>query len=196
MRKIILSLAIIFLTIVSNAQVSYGPKLGPNVSNLYEKGTNASDNSDARIGFIVGGFVNFPIREFYDIQADLLFSTAGALSVYPNDINLSYINLPVMIKRKLKKFYVETGIQFGMLTSAKAKNINSSVTNDIKNDLKSTNFGIVFGVGYILKNGLGFDLRWHNGISNISKTDGYKLRNESVSLGVQYHFGKKKNQEE
>lgn len=190
MKKIILSAVAIMAFGFANAQdVKFGVKGGLNVANL---SGDVNDNS-ALVGFHVGGFAEIKVSDKFAVQPELLFSTQGAkFDEGGSDVkfNLSYLNIPVMAKYfAAEKFSLEAGPQIGFLMSAKAKGDGGSI--DIKDEMKSIDFGVNFGAGYDFTENLSAGVRYNLGLANIAKTeagDNTKVKNSVFSISLGYKF--------
>lgn len=190
---VITLLSIVFVN-AQNAQ--FGVKAGVNFGSINGDDT---DEFEMRTSFHVGVVSEILFSEKFSIQPELLYSSQGAkMSEEGFDfvIKLNYINLPVMAK-----FYVieglslEVGPQFGFLLSAKAKSEfdGESEEEDIKDGLNDFDFGINFGAGYKLENGLSFAARYIYGFSNLADTeteDDVKVNNGVIQLSVGFNFKK------
>lgn len=98
------------------------------------------------------------------------------------------------------KYYVTEGLslqagpQIGFLLSAKGKTEASAMglsieeEEDVKDEFKGLDFGLNFGAGYELENGLGFDVRYNLGLSNISDYDDANGGNGVFQITVGYAF--------
>lgn len=213
MNKIILTIATILAVSFVNAQdaktdgkdgIKFGVKAGVNFANL-----TGDFNPSMKIGFHLGGFMQYKVSEKFVLQPELLFSTQGAkynddqvgegyLVAGETDIKLSYLNIPLMAKYYVtNKFSLEAGPQIGFLLSAKDKYgytgtvqgvpVSESGEIDIKDDLNSIDFGINFGVGYDFNDKISLGLRYNLGLSEIS--DFYYFDNNSViQLSLGYKF--------
>ncbi len=194
MKKVVFVLAIVAIGFSAQAQVKFGVKAGLNGYNF--SGDDADDlNTDTKIGFNVGGLVNVPISTNFSFQPELLFSAEGAKVSEGEDrvnFNLNYVNIPLLAQfNSASGFYAEAGPQIGFLVSAKADyKINGvSTDEDIKDDLKSTNFSVAIGAGYKLASGLGFGARYNFGLSNISDDNDSDLKVGGFQVGLSYTFG-------
>jgi opacity protein-like surface antigen len=186
MKKVILFAAFAVVAFATQAQVKFGAKAGMNLANL---SGDISDNK-MKVGFNVGGLVNIPVSENLSVQPEILYSAEGTKFGGSStvDLNLGYVNIPVMLKYSSTGFYGEVGPQLGILASAKYKSGSSSAS--AKDDINSTNFGVAFGAGYELSSGLGFGARYSLGLSNIAKdAGGDKVKTSNISVGVHYIFG-------
>jgi hypothetical protein len=127
-------------------------------------------------------------------QPELVYSAQGAkytTAGIESKINLGYINVPLMIQYMFDNgFRLQAGPQIGFLVNAKTETGNSSV--DVKDNLKSTDVGLGFGVGYVHPpTGFGVDARYNIGLSNINDNSSVKSTNRGFQLGVFYLFGHK-----
>ena len=109
MKKIILSSLFVLAVSFTYAQkAEFGIKGGLNSSNF--SGDTEGTDFKTRIGFNLGAFAAIKLSEKITLQPEILFSTQGAEAenieafvddmLFTGDIkfNLSYINIPVMIK--------------------------------------------------------------------------------------------------
>ena len=192
MKKIILTVAAVFAFGFVNAQdVKFGVKGGLNLATV----GGDVEGVDAKIGFNVGGFAEIKVSDKFAIQPELLYSVQGDKysesfggTTYTVKENLSYINLPVMVKYYVvDKFSLEAGPQVGFLISAKAKQGSESI--DVKDGLNTVDFGANFGAGYDFTENVSVGVRYNLGLSNIAKDSGdYKATNNVISLSVGYKF--------
>ncbi len=101
---------------------------------------------------------------------------------------MSYINVPVLLQYFIHNgFRIEGGPQIGFLIKAKTKVGDVSVDNK---DFKSTAFSIPLGVGYLTATGVGFDMRYVFGLSDISDLkNSPTIQSNVFQLGIFYQFG-------
>ncbi|WP_406844393.1 porin family protein [Flavobacterium soyae] len=192
MRKIILSAIAIFAFGFTNAQQTrFGVKGGLNITSF-----SGDNDSNALIGFQVGGFAEIKVIERLSIQPELLFSTQGASfdAIGNNndiDYKLNYINVPVLAKFYVtKQFTVEGGPQIGFLVSAKRDG------NDIKDAYKSTDLGFNFGAGYNFTDNFSVGIRYTVGLSGVVDGGDYddiydyydSAKNSVLALTAAYKF--------
>ena len=171
MKKIILTISIFLLAMVSvNAQVSFGVKAGVNFANI--TGDNTDDLS-SRTSFVGGVFAEIPMTEKFTFQPELMYSGQGAKisveniegTVTEETLKLDYLNAPFIFKYYVKEgFNVQAGPQLGILLSSKSDEF------DYSDLMKTVDFGMNFGLGYKLKNGINFEARYNLGLSNIWDT--------------------------
>lgn len=188
MRKVLFGLTLLVSTTAATAQhAEFGVKAGLNAAKFSnESGSNYKMNPSFHVGILE----HIHINKRFAIQPEVVFSLQG--TKYKSDdmnakINLGYINVPVLFQLMTESgFRFETGPQIGFLVSAKSKLGNES--EDIKSELKSTDFAWAFGVGYITASKFGFDLRFNAGISDITKENESNVKNNVIQAGVFYQF--------
>ncbi|WP_138434500.1 porin family protein [Winogradskyella algicola] len=202
MKKLFLAAFAVFAFASVNAQeVKFGAKAGVNLASI---GGDAED-VDARTSFHIGGVAEIVISDKFSVQPELLFSSQGAKSEYTEDfgefgsfdveekIKLNYLNLPVMAKYYVAEgFSLEAGPQIGFLLSADAEVEvdGESEEEDVKDEFKGIDFGLGFGAGYKLDNGLNFSARYTLGLANIAEDagDDFSIQNNVFQISVGYMF--------
>lgn len=206
MKKVFLVAALaVFGMSQSDAQVKFGVKAGPQITNLI--GDDVSDDKEAKVGVNVGGYANIRFSEQLAFQPELLFSlqgnkqtekeeALGTTTTWESKNNLSYINVPLMLKwYAYEGLNFEFGPQVGFNVGAKYENTmkitnnNGTITTESDGDLdniETVDFGLNIGAGYELPMGLNFGLRYTHGLTNIVKD--VDAKNSVIALGVGYTF--------
>lgn len=190
MKKILCIVsAIILSTVAINAQEThFGLKAGLNSSSV--KVTDGADY-DNKIGIHLGGLAHIHLARHFALQPELIYSMQGGKDG-DFKLKLNYINVPVLAQYMFNDgFRAETGPQIGFLTSAETE--DGDVEYDIKDDLQSVDFSWVFGLGYLFPGGIGIDVRYNLGISNISEDNVFEARNRVFQAGLFYQFMHKKH---
>ncbi|MFD2552309.1 porin family protein [Bizionia sediminis] len=227
MKKLLFTaaIAVIGFTQVSAQDFSYGVKAGLNIATL---SGDDIENNDPKLGLHIGATGEYMVTEKFAIQADLLYSMQGLKQSgfeeinfngetsrldLESDVKLNYINLPIMFKYYITKgFNVELGPQVGFLVSAKADvelKSTSSITGtetikidqDIKDQTKSVDFALAFGLGYKFDSGLNLGARFAASLGNAFEdtsnsgsgdtefdATGSDARNGVISFSVGYMF--------
>lgn len=193
MKKLILSgiLAIGTVLAVKAQTVKFGIKGGLNLAKITNEST-----AKTRASFYAGGLVNIALDESWAIQPELLYSGQGTkakasyfggLITTEGTVKTDYINIPVMVQYSIvPAFYLEAGPQLGILAAAKAK--AGSYSKDIKDEMKTVDFGIGVGFGYKFDMGLGVSGRYNFGLSNIKDSDKSTSKNSVAQIGLFYMF--------
>lgn len=193
MKKIILAAFVLGTCSVAFAQqqLKFGPKAGVNFANV-----SGFDNSEMKTGFHVGAVAEIKFNEKFSIQPEVVYSAQGTKTVINNiqgNVNIDYINVPILAKYYIVDgFSVEAGPQVGFLVKAEGKgDVNGvSVSSDIKDNLKSTDFGLGVGLAYDLPVGLFVNARYNLGLSDIraNTSSGDAIKNNVIQVGIGYKF--------
>lgn len=160
-----------------------GVKAGFNLSSL---GGDSRYNYATKPGFHIGGLAEIPFSDEITLQPEVLLSFQGSGTggtLYSGDINLFYLNVPLMAKYNVwDELYVEAGPQLGLLLSSNidADSYNTSVTPD-KNSL---DIGLGVGAGYRLNDEFYFQLRFVPGLVNVVKD--FSSKNRVFQLSAVY----------
>lgn len=173
---------------VSAQHVNFGIKGGLNV---YTIKSDNDANFDSKAGFNLGLLSHIHLAKQWAIQPEIVYSLQGATINAGNvetKINLGYINIPVLFQYMFDNgFRLQAGPQLGFLVNAKSK--TGSLSTDIKDNLKTADFGLAVGAGYVhTPSGFGVDARYNFGLSNINDNSSDNLYNRGFQLGVFYLF--------
>lgn len=150
---------------------------------------------NTRVTFHAGVSAEVNLGSNFYLQPELYYSGAGfktpTINGKSGKINMSYINLPVLVKYKFNNsgWGIFAGPQYGVLLSAKAKGGDTDV--DIKDACKKSEFSGLFGLEYYMPSGLGFSAQYQAGFTNVYKTegsDGSKVKNGIFSVSIGYRF--------
>ncbi|MBC8045763.1 MAG: PorT family protein [Fimbriimonadaceae bacterium] len=188
MKKYFIIACVLMLSSVLKAQMNFGIKGGLNFTTLNSK----DDVSDYNFlpSYYAGVLAHMHISEDFAFQPELLFSAQGAKYDILGEkatINLGYINLPLLFQFMfLEGLRLESGPQAGLLIMADSKFLGT--TTDIKDDLNALDLSWVFGVGYVTDSGLGIDLRYNTGLTNISEVEPPTIKNSVIALGLFFQF--------
>ena len=200
MKKIlILSLALI-LGIGATAQVKFGAKAGLNVATLSApEGTSF----DTKLGFFVGGHVNFSFSEIIGLQPGLVFSTQGAklnvdeLGDASTSLNFSYLNIPILLDIKpFANFSILVGPQIGInvYKGAKAEiegisgSISGSEFEDEFGKVNTIDFAAALGVQYAIGGHFVISARYNLGLTKTFKDAEEGSANRVFQFGVGWTF--------
>lgn len=169
-------MAAVFAVSFANAQDKGGSsdmKFGVKAGFINSNFTGDYD-SDATSSFYLGGLVDFTVSEKFHVQPELLYSMEGA-----KDAALNFIRIPVMAKYYVMEgLNLQAGPQFGFVAGG----------DDIKDNVKSLDYGLGIGAAYELESGLFFDARYNLGMANISDIDGVDAKTTSFQVGLGYRF--------
>ncbi|QSB26500.1 porin family protein [Flavobacterium sp. CLA17] len=183
MRKFLVLAVVTVLgfTNVNAQKIKFGAKGGLNFASVSGDNTKGIG---AVTSFNFGVLSEIPISDKFSFQPELMYSGQG-YDLNDNTIALSYLNVPLMGKYYLTKgLSLEAGPQIGFLLAAKNEK------TDVKNSFNTFDFGVNFGVGYKLDNGLNFSARYNLGLTDINNLDSSSSKNKNgvFQLSVGYFF--------
>jgi len=211
MKRIIITIfAIVVVFTLSSASVSAqgltaGLKAGMNIANIH--GDNVEDVWDSKIGICAGGFIACSLSDLFAIQPELLFTMKGAKAeeevlgeTMKVTMKLNYLEIPVLAKLSIPipgtvkpSLFVGPSLAIKLSGKGKVEYAGESEERDIE-DLKSTDFGLVFGGGVDFALGQGkltVDARYTLGLTTTREPeDGEEVdvKNGVISIMVGYSF--------
>jgi hypothetical protein len=182
-----------------------GLKTGLNVATLYG---DDIEESDARIGFCLGGFSSLNLAKNFALQGEVLYTQKGAYDeeyvlgeLLKTTIKVDYLELPLLAKLVLPtggglvpSVYLGPAVAFEMGSSFEFELGGLKVEGDLT-DVKDVDIGLVLGTGLGFGPGpIGFllDFRYTAGLVSIDDTPGENqtdLKNSvaTLSVGVSIH---------
>jgi len=178
MKKTILAmLTLVAFTLAVNAGggIGLGVKGGLNFADQNVKDINTSTITS----YHVGAYLNLNFTDKIGITPEIQFSAMGS-KWEDAKVNTNYIAIPVMIRVIPVKFlHIEAGPQFSFLTKAEVEDVG-----DVKDQLKSNDFGLGFGAGIHLPLGLNVGARYILGFTNISDVSEDDVKNRLLQVYV------------
>lgn len=172
MKKIILSAFLLGAVLVTNnsmAQVSVGPKIGLNLSQIHGNDEAELPAPKNKVGFQVGGMLHAQFNDYFAIRPELLFNNIGSKFESKNassTININYLSLPINFvgqypisdKFKIQGFagpYAALGLGGTFKTKSPSGDLEGTIkmkkdplTNSDDFYLNSLDFGFNFGLGF------------------------------------------------
>ena len=196
MKKIsLLALAIVAGFYLHAQKINLGIKGGLNLASVSDS-ENENDVRN-RLGYHAGLFFNIPVTPQIAIQPEAVYSNQGTkydIDGSNDDLNVSlnYINIPVMVQAMVGRgFYAQAGPQLGILTSVSDKVGDVQLNSISKDDFKTTDVSLGFGVGYKGLSGLGLDARYNLGLTNINNSGrSANIKNNVLQIGLQLQLGR------
>lgn len=196
MKKLFLMALMAFIaTTASFAQWSVGsitvqPKIGINGANITD-----ADNSDSRIGLVLGGEFEYRVSPIFSLSAGALYSMQGCKGTAEDDdgntgdvsLKLDYINVPILANvYVVKGLAIKLGIQPGFNVRHKASATVSgvNVTTNLPG-IKSVDFSIPIGVSYEF-NRFVIDGRYNLGVTKL--IDGADSKHSVFQFTFGYKF--------
>lgn len=185
MKKILLTTVLCALCVFAFAQakIEVGLKAGANFANPEIENIN----SESVTSFHGGAFLLVKLANI-GIQPEVLYSSQGSQVSGASDINLDYINIPVMAK-----FYLPLGLnlQFGPQFGILSDNLQDLDGDGAKDQLKNSDLSAAFGAGVDLPFGLKVDARYVLGLSDINDSlVDTEVKNRMFQLSIGYSLFK------
>lgn len=196
MKKISLFAVLVLFGISLHAQkVNIGLKGGLNLASVSD--SENEDDVSSRLGYHAGLFFNIPVSPQISVQPEAVYSSQGAkydLGTGGDDLQLAlnYINIPVMVQANVGRgFYAQVGPQLGILTSVSDKVGDTELGVVSKDDFKSTDISLGFGVGFKGLSGFGLDARYNLGLTNINNSgQSANIKNNVFQVGLMLQLGR------
>jgi hypothetical protein len=167
MKKLfLLSIAFISCTLAQAQRVHYGIKAGINASTLNVKN---QDVFDYKLGVHAGGLAHIHITQNLALQPELLYSNQGG-KVQNSEVkhHVNYISVPVLGQFMFGDgFRLQAGPQVSFLAGAKRQDQDDNRLN-IKENYEAVDFALAAGLSFVSSSGLGADVRWLFGLTNIN----------------------------
>ncbi len=175
----------------SSQPVAFGLKGGLNVYNVNNED---GEKYDSKLGFHAGALAHIHLASQLALQPEVVYSSQGAKYNFGSTeakLKLGYVNVPVMVQYMFDNgFRIQAGPQVGFLINAKTEVGN--VETDVKDQLKTVDFGVGAGIAYVdPRSGFGVDARYNLGLSDINDDNSNsKSTNRGFQVGVFYLFHK------
>ena len=152
---------IVFTVLLTTTTFGQGIDLGIKAGATYANLTGTTDAS-TKSGFVGGAFLTIKFSDKIAIQGDLLYSQQGA-KLELDDINLNYINFPIVFKYYIiKRINIQAGPQFGTVVNDNLGEVFGP------NDIISFDITGVVGIGIDLPLNLRITGRYGFGLSEIN----------------------------
>lgn len=186
----------------SFAQVNFGVKAGLNLATF--SGDAVSD-AETKSGLVVGGLMQYHFSPMFTLQPEVLYSMKGSEfsgGGVTQTWSVNYLEVPVALRLNIPlqsgspvSPYIYAGPALGVLLSAeveqKGQNANN-ITVDVKDQVTSTDFSLVFGAGIGFNLGgheLGVDFRYGLGLGSIDDSgNNLDVKNNVMSLTASFAF--------
>jgi opacity protein-like surface antigen len=190
MKKIILTVAAVFVLSFANAQqrekgtIELAPQIGFSSSNY--SGGDAGPGNNPVTGLAFGVTGDYFFNDRWSIRSGVLFQKMGTEFNGFED-NLSYITFPLNANwhfGSTRKWYLNFGPSIGLLTAAKGDG------EDLKDFFNTTQFGLNVGIGYKIevspKISILIDYQGMAGLTDIIKGSEFSTMNSfgSFNTGV------------
>ena len=173
--------------------LNFGIKGGLNLAKI---SVDPSDSGccDSRVGAAVGAFVGVPITDMVSFAPEVLFSMKGAKFSEGGDtatLKLTFIQIPMLLKAKfptsgMAQPFITVGPSLGLRMSAKIKFEGGE--DDIKNDVESTDFSLIFGGG-VMVGRASVEARYDLGLKDLDKDEDNSAKGRTITVLVGFGIG-------
>ncbi len=214
-QKIILTtLFVVISSSIAFAQFSnLGIKGGLNLSKLDYKDDLQGYDFTFREGINLGLFTGYHISNDLLIHTEVIYSMRGTeygleektiqgITIPKHKFirKTDYLEIPLMLQYNFSVNSIITpkiflGPVISFLLNEKMEYVEDDINKgeiDVNDELKSTEYGIILGVGadYNLPSGkIVFDIRYHYGLTNVNKVEqGSKINSNTISFNIGYGF--------
>lgn len=189
MKKSLLFVVFALIASTSFAQLSWNVKAGMNVSNFW------GDDPDmkAKVGFKIGGGLEYAFTDIFSIQPSLFVSTKGAKGKGGSKgitINQVYLETPVMGTARFRfqgdmAVVVGAGsyIAYGVGGKTKGRGYDGGTFSDY--DMDRFDFGLCSGVTFEFGQ---FNVGLDGQMGLVEIIDHTDTRNLNLTIGVGYRF--------
>lgn len=208
MKKLLFSLIFLSIINLANAQEdntwNTGIKTTFNMSNFY-MGSHWHNNWD--IGYSFGFSFQRKISDKFRVQSELFFEKASGKQnlkyhaklsedkseVIQSQISTQSIEIPILLQYFINdNIYISLGPQLGYIFNNNIEGDESNIRQyenifDYTYSFNTIQVGGVIAVSYQLENGIGFDLRYYYGLTEIMNDIQYSNR-QCLSVGMHMTF--------
>ena len=196
MKRLIVTLAL--ATLLSGSVLAGGLTLGfvggLNFANV--AGDSVEDNT-TKLCLGGGGFLDIPLSDLISIQPQVLFMMKGFEFENWDEagVRMSYIDIPVLARVSIPMAGPVTPCLFAgpyLAFNLSAESYFNDVKYDLKDEVKSTDYGLVIGGGFdynLLVGQLILDARYVLGLTSIDDTsDADDVKNTGIMIMAGYGF--------
>jgi hypothetical protein len=184
--------------------VTFGAKVGVNFADISASGDDDPEEVDFemgnKIGFVAGGFVEVPFAPQFSFSPEVLFTQKGskgdmefAGDEYTASLNVTQVQIPLLFKANFStssvRPFVVVGPAFGFTAKANSKlelNGDDFDEEDLKDDVESVEFSLVFGGGVRFGNAT-VEARYDLGLNDLNKQD--LVEGKTRTFSILFGFG-------
>ncbi|MBT8386331.1 MAG: PorT family protein [Ignavibacteria bacterium] len=209
MRKLfllstIVTLALFITQLNAQVKIQIGPKAGINIASI--TGDDATFNGqtlDSKFGFGGGIFAMFQFGNIIAIQPEIYYSMKGATTTFNNidvTFSLDYVEAAILLKAVIPvqganirpAVFVGPVLGFNTTAEVKGEGNGQSATEDISDEIQSTDFSLTFGggIGFLIgMHEIGLDVRYILGLKSFDDTNANDdVKNSAINFNVYFGF--------
>ena len=184
MKKILLTMAALFVAVTMNAQGAGSMFVKPMAGLTYS--TITDSDAKMKLGFAGGAEFGYNFTDNITFTGGLIYTMEGAK--YDDDVKstIGYLNIPILFNYYVAPgLALRTGIQPGILLSHKTEVGDFSYTGT--DGLNTVDIAVPFGVSYEVSDFV-IDFRYNLGLLKIAKDDDKHSRYEDANKGKNSFF--------
>ena len=185
---------------MAQKQFTFGPKIGVDYTHYWGKDVI----HDGVFNYQAGLFMEYRFTNKFSIAPEVVFAAQGGKYEKEIDVpavgkigvditdNVNYINVPVMFKYYVTpSLSIDLGPQVGFNVyskyTAKGKKTDYKVTEDMKDDTESIDFGVGLGLTYNIAKDVFVQGRYTMGMTKVFKGAG-EDKNGNAQIAIGYRF--------
>jgi opacity protein-like surface antigen len=219
MKKHLFIFSSLLLSIAAMAQsnVSFGVRGGVTNSTMRGNAVESFQNilsytgdavkTASKTGFYGGGFVSIPVSDKFSIEPGINYAQKGYemkgsfgikgtdLVAAKSQLNLSYLEVPVLAKANINGLQLFAGPQVSFLASANLHTTAGALgfnfindKRDVKDQFNSLDVSLTGGIGYQFSNGVSINAAYDHGLSKVNSGQSVEAYNQAVKVGVGFRF--------
>lgn len=192
MKKFLFLVSFAALTVsAANAQSGFGIRGGANFFNF--GGSDVSENDYTnRVGFHAGIYATILPEGPVSVEPGVFYSVKGSQNDdgFDSRAVLDYVDVPVLLRFRIGEgFNLFAGPQISFLTNSKFEGeFGGSTLSFDTDEIKSTDAGLVFGLGYNLPQGFNVQGSYDYGLTPIFKDSDSDVFNRGFKVSLGYTF--------
>jgi len=210
-RFSVVALALLLVGVLTSpgfSGIKLGVKGGFSLADLTFKPELTDSPLTSKAGAVGGISLNVGIASFFSLQPEVLYvqkGTKGSDTVEGVEITgkyeLDYVEVPLLLNFSFAKegssfvpsIFAGPYAGFNARAKIKVTEAGESYSEDFKDEVKDTDFGLTFGIGLGKKIGSGkitIDVRYDLGLTNIAEgmSEGESVKNKSWLFMLGYYF--------
>ncbi len=210
-RFSVVALALLLVSLLASpgfSGIKLGVKGGFSLADLTFKPELTDSPLTSKAGAVGGISLNVGIASFFSLQPEVLYvqkGTKGSDTVEGVEITgkyeLDYVEVPLLLNFSFAKegssfvpsIFAGPYAGFNARAKIKVTEAGESYSEDFKDEVKDTDFGLTFGIGLGKKIGSGkitIDVRYDLGLTNIAEgmSEGESVKNKSWLFMLGYYF--------
>lgn len=185
MKKVVLMLAAVLMSMSALAQVQFGVKAGFDMTNFWGSDTKHGMQPN----YQVGALMEYKFHDKLAISPEVVFASQGGKFDHTT-YTVNYINVPVMLKCYVApSFSIDFGPQLGINVYSKVTGelLGEKTTLDVKDDTKAVDFGLGLGGTYNLTENAFVQARYTMGLTKVY--DGNRdIKNGNIQIAFGWKF--------